>query len=406
MRIKQISVKKLFGVFNHVIPLNQEDRITIIHGPNGYGKTVLLRMIDGFFNEDYAILHDTPFYELRLDFTDESYVRLVPDHSNQKVRVDTFFGKSDSTEAEFRLQFRREKKERTSDFSPRSLPDPEWLCELRKQVKAHLVTIDRLQKIPTTRNLITMPGIVVNAVGESDQETILAVEEYAKELAENIQKTKAKYAEFSQELDRTFPTRLLTTVTAADLTDEEIQRNWKALSKKREHLIAAGLLENGHDAAVEIPAKIADAAKKNALAIYLRDTKEKLAVFDDLAARIDLFQRIIKQRFQFKNMVVGKEKGFAFFTPNNGTLSVARLSSGEQHELVLLYELLFKVAPDSLILIDEPELSLHVAWQSQFLKDLQEIIKLVPLDFLIATHSPDIISDRWDLTVELKGPQQ
>ena len=105
-------------------------------------------------------------------------------------------------------------------------------------------------------------------------------------------------------------------------------------------------------------------------------------------------------------MVVGKEKGFAFFTPTNDSLSVTRLSSGEQHELVLLYELLFKVEPDSLILMDEPELSLHVAWQSQFLKDLQEIIKLVPLDFLIATHSPDIISDRWDLTVELKGPQQ
>jgi len=26
------------------------------------------------------------------------------------------------------------------------------------------------------------------------------------------------------------------------------------------------------------------------------------------------------------------------------------------------------------------------------------------IDVLIATHSPDIIHDRWDLTVELKGP--
>jgi predicted ATP-binding protein involved in virulence len=68
--------------------------------------------------------------------------------------------------------------------------------------------------------------------------------------------------------------------------------------------------------------------------------------------------------------------------------------------------LLFKVEPDSLILIDEPELSLHIAWQERFLKGLQEIIKLTPKDFLIATHSPDIISDRWDLTVELKGPAQ
>ncbi len=70
----------------------------------------------------------------------------------------------------------------------------------------------------------------------------------------------------------------------------------------------------------------------------------------------------------------------------------------------MLYELLFKAKPNSLILIDEPELSLHVAWQAQFLKDLQQIAKLVNIDVLMATHSPDIISDRWDLTVELKGP--
>jgi len=30
MRVKEISVKKLFGVFDHSIPLNMEERITII----------------------------------------------------------------------------------------------------------------------------------------------------------------------------------------------------------------------------------------------------------------------------------------------------------------------------------------------------------------------------------------
>jgi predicted ATP-binding protein involved in virulence len=57
-----------------------------------------------------------------------------------------------------------------------------------------------------------------------------------------------------------------------------------------------------------------------------------------------------------------------------------------------------------LILIDEPELSLHVAWQVQFLKDLARVIKLSSFDVLLATHSPQIIDTRWDLTVELKGP--
>ncbi|MEC4867623.1 MAG: AAA family ATPase, partial [Jaaginema sp. PMC 1078.18] len=106
------------------------------------------------------------------------------------------------------------------------------------------------------------------------------------------------------------------------------------------------------------------------------------------------------------------EKGFVFSTRYNNSLTNSKqllpteLSSGEQHELVLLYELLFKVEPNSLVLIDEPELSLHVGWQVQFLKDLQEIVKLANLDILMATHSPDIIQDRWDLTVELKGIEE
>jgi predicted ATP-binding protein involved in virulence len=82
------------------------------------------------------------------------------------------------------------------------------------------------------------------------------------------------------------------------------------------------------------------------------------------------------------------------------------LSSGEQHELVILYELLFRVSKNSIILIDEPEISLHVAWQDEFLKDLGQMAELSQFHALGATHSPQIISDRWDLTVELKGPAE
>ena len=45
MRITNISVKGLFGMFDHEIPLNQESRITIVHGPNGVGKTILIHLI-------------------------------------------------------------------------------------------------------------------------------------------------------------------------------------------------------------------------------------------------------------------------------------------------------------------------------------------------------------------------
>lgn len=83
------------------------------------------------------------------------------------------------------------------------------------------------------------------------------------------------------------------------------------------------------------------------------------------------------------------------------SLRLEQLSSGEQHELVLFHHLLFEVRRDSLVLIDEPEISLHVAWQTSFLSDLDKINRLLGVHFLLATHSPSIISDRWDLTVGL-----
>jgi predicted ATP-binding protein involved in virulence len=52
-------------------------------------------------------------------------------------------------------------------------------------------------------------------------------------------------------------------------------------------------------------------------------------------------------------------------------------------------------------LIDEPELSLHVTWQKAFLTELMAIIRSVNFDVLIATHSPFIVGDRFDLMVPL-----
>jgi predicted ATP-binding protein involved in virulence len=112
----------------------------------------------------------------------------------------------------------------------------------------------------------------------------------------------------------------------------------------------------------------------------------------------------VNKRFAYKQLDIESQAGFRFRTSAGLQLLPTDLSSGEQHELVLLYELLFRTKPNALILIDEPELSLHVAWQVEFLKDLARVIKLASFDVIVATHSPQIINDRWDLALELKGP--
>jgi len=119
-------------------------------------------------------------------------------------------------------------------------------------------------------------------------------------------------------------------------------------------------------------------------------------------ARAELLREIINSRFSYKKFELDAEDGFVFKSDYDASrVPLRALSSGEQHELVLAYDLLFKTQKKALVLIDEPELSLHVTWQRKFLEDIGKIAKLADLDFLIATHSPSIIHNRRDLMVGL-----
>lgn len=161
------------------------------------------------------------------------------------------------------------------------------------------------------------------------------------------------------------------------------------------------------DAAEELPFTDATLGRslrdweRRVLWTYLEDTEAKLSTFEPLLLRVNVLQDIMNSRFLFKNMRIDREAGFRFFTDEGREIGPTALSSGEQHELVLAYDLLFNVSPGSLVLIDEPEISLHVSWQQQFLRDMTSIAELVDLRFIVATHSPQVIHKHWDRTSAL-----
>ncbi len=439
MRINKISVTKLFGVFNHPVSLNMEDRITIIHSPNGFGKTALLRLINDFFNSPYSELRTIPFTEFRLDFDDGSHVQITKSmeqtNNNEKKQKLTFHFNRPGAEAEIFspdalthpgvkldlhlsatedevnsvIQLGEQNTvtqllpqeniamsfiENFANLARRLKQEPPWLSELKSSIDVHFIE---------TQRLLIPSSVPEAAVDTKHPSMIPSVSIYSQELAEEIQAKLAEYGALSQSLERTFPARIFNNKAPSNVTEETLRNQLNDIEEKRSHLIEIGLLDKDENPDFQIEQHI-DNTTKNILSVYVEDVEKKLMVFKELATKIELFVRIIKQRFLYKNMSISKEKGFTFTTPDGKPLSPTDLSFGEQHELVMLYELLFKVQPNSLVLIDEPEISLHVAWQIEFLKDLRAIIKLANFDVLLATHSPSIIDDRWDLTVGLKGP--
>lgn len=444
MRITRVRVDGLFGVFDHDVPLNDAERVTIMYGPNGYGKTMLLRLVDAVFNNRNSVLLSIPFKSVTVEF-DRPRTSLVvsraADGKEATERVSFALKRPgralpeytvphiDAARAGLPLDYVESLipgLDRVTRTSWRYLPTgeilgvdevidrfademgpivrefrlerrPKWLDELRDEVRVRLIDTLRLQqRSPTPRRPRDLEA----------QRIVPAVAAYADDLAKLIQAKLAESATLSQSLDRSFPARVVAAVgegVARDVSDEQLRDELAKLERRRSDLREAGLLDTEMASEFQVPHAL-DESTKAILSVYVQDVKQKLSVFDDLAARTDLFKRIVNARFQYKEMVVSRDEGYAFRAPNGARLLPQHLSSGEQHEVVLLYDLLFKVSAPSLILIDEPELSLHVAWQQAFLRDLQDVARLGDFDVLLATHSPQIISDRFDLTVELHGP--
>lgn len=94
--------------------------------------------------------------------------------------------------------------------------------------------------------------------------------------------------------------------------------------------------------------------------------------------------------------------GLGIVTVDGDTLEVEALSSGERQLLMLLCTTLLAGIDTNIFIIDEPELSLGVDWQRKILESLLDVTDGSNLQFLVATHSVEIISGNPESLVQLR----
>lgn len=84
------------------------------------------------------------------------------------------------------------------------------------------------------------------------------------------------------------------------------------------------------------------------------------------------------------------------------------MSSGERQLIYILLRVALSNGDKSktaIILMDEPEISLHLNWQAHFIKQLT--ILNPDAQFIIVTHSPALIMNGWnDVYVNMKDITQ
>ena len=140
-----------------------------------------------------------------------------------------------------------------------------------------------------------------------------------------------------------------------------------------------------------------DEAAPNPIVIIERELIKKI---QDPAQRgkVEELRDILNKNFtmSFKHLEIRDDKFMAVPDskyPDDPVLPIHSLSSGEIKLILMFYDLLFKSEDHSIILLDEPESSLHVDWQKKLLSTVIDVCANRDIQIITATHSPDVVED-------------
>jgi len=124
--------------------------------------------------------------------------------------------------------------------------------------------------------------------------------------------------------------------------------------------------------------------------------REKEELYSQIYTVLEKFEKIINELFKDTEKSLNlkdKNHPIVFEDINNESIKYLQLSSGEKQILIILLTVLLNSDEPIILVLDEPEISLHVEWQRRLIDDL---ITLNPnMQIILATHSPAILTKGW-----------
>ncbi len=122
----------------------------------------------------------------------------------------------------------------------------------------------------------------------------------------------------------------------------------------------------------------------------IKNDSEKAKVYADNEGK---FFEIINDFFEptAKKIKIGENT--IYFDMNGSRIDLEHLSSEEKQLLIILFTVYMMDKKPFVLVMDEPEISMHMAWQEVLIDRLLEINP--ELQIIIATHSPSLLVNGW-----------
>lgn len=342
MKIRNIAVYGLLYQADCDLDISSSP-LTFMYSANGFGKTTLLKALVSSMRGDNEGLEILPFERIDISFNDE-IVLIVDKRDGIDIRIR-------KNEIEYPVE---------ND-------------ELRELFKITYISPDRQIVIGKDGRLTPAVAVYANEL-----------KELIKNALENNKLIEPKESPYT------------------DMSDGNLVTLFKDLKAKLDYMKEAGL-EPEMPSSLRFPPTHNDiSGKRKEYEILAYGLEDYIDRNYNLSESIVVSQDIMNKLFRGKTLLINEHNNMVFRLDSGKDLPLVSLSSGEKNILVILYRLLFRTAEGSVVVIDEPENSLHIDWQQRLGNIFLDIARLRGLQFIVATHSPQIIHDKWDMSMELR----
>jgi ABC-type cobalamin/Fe3+-siderophores transport system ATPase subunit len=416
LQLSELVVRGLFDRYTHRIPLStasdfdSEASVVILYGPNGVGKTTILRMLDGLIRLDFDVFREVPFTECYLEFNTGQRLNVKLLKKGLKVDFDTLSVVLTPTLGE---KGALDKADRSKVVEFRN-----HFFKSVENLSLNYIAADRAErfKSPTRRapNLDLPPEWVTTSTGE----IILAshrhrgdinlptpiADQVRRFIAEALIDTGSFFLTGSPDIF----SRILDDLTHQDENQRsvrDIRQMFEHVHKQDESLERFGLQGDhwDYDRVMTIlrgPQSTHSAHTLTVLSTYANFLTSRAQARDLIAERLLAFEQVMNEFLEDKKVQVHAASGL-LITTNGTSLAEHQLSSGERQLLYLMVAALTTRRKGTVIAIDEPELSMHIRWQKKLVSNLISCASRAAPQFILATHSPDVATQYSEYMIEL-----
>lgn len=106
-----------------------------------------------------------------------------------------------------------------------------------------------------------------------------------------------------------------------------------------------------------------------------------------------LFQDMMDDLLRDTHKTIDRKSNEIQFVQDDQVLTPYQLSSGEKQMLVILLTVLVEDCEPCALIMDEPEISLHIDWQQKLISLIRQLNPNAQI--ILSTHSPALIMDGW-----------